>query len=166
MLIAVRANSANLQPKPLTMFTNIICPISTEKVDSHVSRLTVFMNDALMVYFLVSLQPIAIYIVTLDYGIRAMGYNQYSPLCFLASLIVKTTGAAPKMVDKAPKMFASRLGFICAVLGSVFITYNMPMASRGIIGMFVVLATLDSVFDLCVGCMIYNYLVFPFFKKA
>ena len=148
------------------MFTNIICPVSSEKVDSHVSRLTVFINDALMVYFLISLQPIAIYIVTIDYGIRALGFNQYSPLCLIASLIIKTTRATPKMVDKAPKIFASRLGFICAVMGSLFISSNMPTASRGIIGMFVVLATLDSVFDLCVGCIIYNYLVFPFFNKT
>lgn len=148
------------------MLTNIICPISTEKVDSHVSRLTVFMNDILMVYFLFSLQPIAIFMVTLDYGIRAMGSNRYSPLCFLASLIIQLSGIKPKMVDKAPKIFASRLGFICAALGSIFIIANMPMASRGVIGFFVALATLDSVFDFCVGCMIYNYLVFPFFKKA
>lgn len=148
------------------MLTNIICPISTEKVDSHVSRLTVFMNDVLMVYFLFSLQPIAIFMVTLDYGIRAMGSNRYSPLCFLSSLIIQLSGIKPKMVDKAPKIFASRLGFICAALGSIFIIANMPMASRGVIGFFVALATLDSVFDFCVGCMIYNYLVFPFFKKA
>lgn len=58
------------------MFSNIICPISTEKVDSHISRLTVFINDAIMVYFLFSLQPIAIYLVAVDYGIRAAGYNR------------------------------------------------------------------------------------------
>jgi hypothetical protein len=147
------------------MFTNIVCPISPEKVDSHVSRLTVFINDALMAYFMVSLQPIAIYIVTIDYGIRAFGYNQYSPLCLFANLIIKATGLTPKMVNKAPKMFASRLGFICALLGSVFITAGMPMASMSIIGFFIVLATLDSVFDRCVGCMIYNYLVLPFFTR-
>ena len=148
------------------MFSTIICPISSEKVDSHVSRLTVFINDAIMVYFLISLQPIVLFIVAIDYGIRATGYNRYSPICFLASFIIRLTGINPKMVDKAPKMFASRLGFICAALGLIFITTNMPMASRSIIGFFVVLATLDSVFDLCVGCMIYNYFVFPFFKKA
>lgn len=148
------------------MFSNIICPLSTEKVDSHVSRLTVFINDAFMVYFLFSLQPIAILIVAVDYGIRAAGYNRYSPLCLLAAIIMKISRFKPKMVDKAPKMFASRLGFICAVLGSVFIIANMSLASRSIIGLFVVLATLDSVFDLCVGCLIYNYLVFPFFKKT
>ena len=148
------------------MFSNIICPISIEKVDNHVSRLTVFINNVIMVYFLFSLQPVAILLVTFDYGIRALGYNRYSPLCFFASLIIKVIGIKPKMVGKAPKIFASRLGFLCALLGSVFITSNMPMASVAIIGFFVVLATLDSVFDLCVGCMIYNYLVFPFYKKA
>jgi len=148
------------------MFTNIICPISSEKVDSHVSRITVFINDALMIAFLFSLQPILIYIVTIDYGIRSMGYNQYSPICFIASFLVRLIGIQPKMTNKAPKIFASRLGFICATLGSLFVTINMPMASILIIGLFVVLATLDSVFDLCVGCMIYNYFVFPFYHRG
>ncbi len=70
------------------------------------------------------------------------------------------------MTDKAPKIFASRLGLICAVLGSVYIILNMPMEARGIIGLFVVLSTLDSVFYLCVGCMICNYFVFPSFNRA
>ncbi len=148
------------------MFTKIICPISSEKVNSHVSRLTVFINVLIMIYFLITLQPIAIFIVSLDYGIRALGYNRYSPICFVASLLINLTGIKPKMVDKAPKVFASRLGFVCAVLGLTFITYEMPTASQGIIGFFAVLAILDSVFNLCVGCMIYNYLVFPFFKKS
>jgi len=147
------------------MFTNIICPISPEKVDSHVSRLTVFINAALMIYFLITLQPIPLFLVTLDYGIRAYGYNQYSPLCFISSLLIKTLGTKAKMVAKAPKIFASRLGFFCAVLGTVFILINLPIASRVIIGFFTVLAILDSVFDFCVGCLIYNYFVFPFFEN-
>ena len=147
------------------MFKDIVCPISSEKLDSHVSRLTVFINAALMAVFLFTLQPVLIYIVTLDSGIRAMGYNNYSPQCMLASLIIKMTGIQPKMVDKAPKIFASRLGFICAVMGVVFISLGMTLPSRGIIGFFTILATLDSVFNLCVGCMIYNYIVFPFMGK-
>ena len=66
------------------MFNNLVCPISSEKVDSNVSRLTVFINAVLMIIFMFSLNPIFLYIVTVDYGIRAMGYNNYSPLCFLA----------------------------------------------------------------------------------
>lgn len=148
------------------MFTIIICPVSTVKVDSHISRLTVFLNVLLMVYFLFTVAPLAILVVAIDYGIRAMGYNQYSPICFIASLIIHISGMKAKMVDKAPKIFASRLGFICATLGFIFITAQLTFASILIVSLFVVLATLDSVFDFCVGCMIYNYLVFPFFNKA
>ena len=148
------------------MFTIIICPVSTVKVDSHISRLTVFLNVLLMVYFLFTVAPLAILVVAIDYGIRAMGYNQYSPICFIASLIIRISGMKAKMVDKAPKIFASRLGFICATLGFIFITAQLTFASILIVSLFVVLATLDSVFDFCVGCMIYNYLVFPFFNKA
>jgi hypothetical membrane protein len=146
------------------MLTNLVCPVSAEQVDSRVSRLTVFINAALMIAFMFTLQPILLYIVTIDYGIRAAGYNNYSPLCFLSSLTIKLLGIKHKMVDKAPKMFASRLGFICATLGVVFISLDMVMASMGIIGFFIVLALADSVFNFCVGCLIYNYLVFPFFK--
>ncbi|MBL0023958.1 MAG: DUF4395 domain-containing protein [Saprospiraceae bacterium] len=148
------------------MFTIIICPVSTVKVDSHISRLTVFLNVLLMVYFLFTVASLAILVVAIDYGIRAMGYNQYSPICFIASLIIRISGMKAKMVDKAPKIFASRLGFICATLGFIFITAQLTFASILIVSFFVVLATLDSVFDFCVGCMIYNYLVFPFFNKA
>ncbi len=115
---------------------------------------------------MITLQPIALIIVTVDYFIRALGQNQYSPLCMIARSLVKLSGAAPKMIGKDQKVFASRLGFICAFLGTIFILTNMPMASRGIIGFFIILATLDSVFDVCVGCLIYNYLVYPFYKKA
>jgi hypothetical protein len=147
------------------MLKNIICPVSSEKVDSHVSRLTVFLQVIALGYFLITLQPIPLFLVTVDCGIRALGYNQYSVLCLLAAFIIKTSGMAPKMTDKAPKIFASRLGFICGLLGSVFITLQIPMASMVIIGIWTSLAILDSVFNLCVGCIIYNYLVFPFFKE-
>lgn len=148
------------------MFSNIICPISSEKVDSHVSRLTVFINAVLMVVFMITLSPTPLFMVTLDYGIRALGYNQYSPICFVSSILVKMFGWKAKMVDKAPKVFASRLGFICAFLGSVFITLNLPVAAVVIIALFTVLAVLDSVFDYCVGCMIYHHFVFPYFKEG
>jgi len=148
------------------MFDNIICPVSTEKVDSHVSRLTVFLQVLLLGYFLYTLQPIPLYLATVDCGIRALGYNQYSLLCFLAAFIIRTIGIVPKMTGKAPKVFASRLGFICGLLGTVCITLQLPLASVVIIGIWTLLAILDSVFNFCVGCLIYNYLVFPYYNKA
>lgn len=147
------------------MFNNIICPVSFEKVDINISRLTVFLNAALMIAFLTTQQTVLLYIVAIDYGIRAMGYNHYSPICILSSKIIRLTGIKAVMRDKAPKVFASRLGFICAALGCIFMIFNIPLGAIIVIGMFTVLALLDSVFDLCVGCLIYYYIVFPFFER-
>jgi Domain of unknown function (DUF4395) len=147
------------------MFDNIICPISTERVDSNVSRLTVFLQVIVLAYFLFTLQPIPLYLVTIDCSLRAMGQNRYSLLCLLASLLIKVLGITPKMTAKAPKEFASRLGFLCGLLGSIFIPLQMPTSSIVIIGMWTILAILDSVFNFCVGCLIYNYIVYPFYKK-
>ena len=145
------------------MLNNIICPVSSENVNSQVSRITVFLQVIILAYFIYSLNPIPLYLVTIDCGIRAIGKNNYSPLCIIASLIFRTTGATPKMKGKAQKVFASRLGFLCGLAGSVLIASNMPIAAIAVIGMWTTLAILDSVFDFCVGCLIYNYLVFPFY---
>lgn len=77
----------------------------------------------------------------------------------------KTSESVKEYIAAAPKVFASRLGFICAVLGVVFISMGMTLASTIVIAMFTVLAILDSVFNFCVGCLIYHTLVFPFYKK-
>jgi len=148
------------------MLNKIVCPVSSEQVDSNVGRLTVFLNAVFLIVFLFTFKMIPLYVVIIDSGIRAAGYNNYSPLCILASFISKFLHLNRKMVGKSQKIFASRLGFICAVLGMIFITFNLPVASFAIISMFAVLALLDSVFNLCVGCLIYNYFVFPFFNKV
>ena len=147
------------------MFENIICPVSTEKVNSHVSRLTVFLQVIILTYFIFTQQPIPLYLVTIDCGLRALGKNNYSILCLLASFILKLIGVTPTLTGKAPKVFASRLGFICGLTGSILIALHAVTPSLVIIGMWTALAILDSVFNFCVGCLIYNYMVFPFYNK-
>ncbi len=147
------------------MFAKLVCPVSAAKIDSHASRLTTFLNVGLMINFLTTRQVAPLLVVAVDYGIRALGYNQYSPLGFFAALMMKLVRAKAKMVPKAPKMFASRLGFICAVFGIAFILAGQPVAALAMIGLFSALAVLDSVFNFCAGCLIYTRLVYPFFEK-
>lgn len=140
---------------------HIVCPVSSKQIDSNASRLTVFVNTVLMIVFMFTLEPILLYIVSVDYFIRAAGLKKFSPIGFLSGKAVKMMGIKPKMIDMAQKVFASRLGFLCALGGTIFILLGWPIASMSIIGFFIVLTTLDSVFDVCVGCLIYNFLVFP-----
>jgi hypothetical protein len=65
-------------------FKDVVCPISIEKIDSSVSRTTIFINVLLMVCFVFTLNPIFIGIVAIDYFIRATMKTKYSPIRVIA----------------------------------------------------------------------------------
>ncbi len=146
------------------LFNNMVCPISVEKIDSNISRTTVFFNVLLMVVFLISYNPIFAIIVAADYFIRAVFKPKYSPLRYIAALIIGSLSLKSKPINLAPKVFASRLGMLCAVASVVFYFTDMYWASVSVMGLLMVLSFADSVLNFCVGCLIYNYIVYPFYK--
>ena len=145
---------------------SIICPISSEKIDSNTSRLTVFLNVLLMAGFLVTLNPVLIIIVSIDYFVRAALDIKFSPIRFVAHGIVNVMKLKKKPINLAQKIFASRLGFLCAFSSSILIILGYSTASIIIAVILMSLAIMDSVFNYCVGCLIYNYLVYPFYKNG
>jgi hypothetical protein len=146
-------------------FKSIVCPISVEKIDSNVSRLTIFFNVVLMGGYLYTLNPIFIGIVSIDYFIRAFLKVKYSPIRFVALQIISALNLEKKTINLAQKVFASRLGVLCAVSSLVLYIMDLHTASLIIAGILMVLSTLDSVFNFCVGCLIYNLFVLPFYKE-
>lgn len=147
------------------MFRDLICPISTERIDSNVSRLTILISSILVIVFIFTSQPIPLYIAALDYGIRAFGNSDFSPLRLIAKGIAGALSWNTKMIDKAPKVFASRLGFLCLLASTILINLDFELAAISISAMATSLFLLDAVGNYCVGCLIYHHLVYPFFKK-
>ena len=143
----------------------IVCPISTEKIDSNTSRLTIFLNVVLMAEFIITLSPIFILIVSIDYFIRAAMDVKYSPIRLIAYWAVNSINLKKKPINLAQKIFASRLGFLCAITASILILLGYSTASMVVVGILLSLSIMDSVFNFCVGCLIYNYLVYPFYKN-
>ncbi len=143
----------------------IICPISSEKINLNVSRITVFINVLLMGLFFYTNSPIYIVIVLVDYFIRAFLKIEYSPVRFISVGIVKGLNMKGKTIDLAQKIFASRLGMLCALAALIFFYFDNQLGTSISLGMLMVLSFADSVFNLCVGCLIYNYIVFPFYKN-
>lgn len=147
-------------------FSQLVCPISDQKIDSNVSRVTVFLGAILIALYVVTQDPEYMVVLAIDYGIRAFWDVHYSLLLWLARGIVKVLRVPERKIDLAPKLFASRLGFMCAA-ASVVLSYSLfQMVSIGIAIMFLSLTLLDSVFNFCVGCLIYHYLVFPLRRVA
>lgn len=144
---------------------NIICPVSTEKIDLNVSRLTVFLNVLLMGLFVYTLNPIYLVIVTIDYFIRAVLDGAYSPIRYAAVQIVGLLPLEKKPIGLAQKVFASRLGLLCAIVSGILLLLGNTTGSIIAISILLVLSFADSVLNFCVGCLIYNYVVYPFYKN-
>ena len=66
----------------------LVCPISTQTIDSNVSRLTVFLNVILMGTFLITSNPVFIIVVAIDYFLRAFVNIKYSPIRLVAMAVI------------------------------------------------------------------------------
>jgi hypothetical protein len=70
-----------------------------------------------------------------------------------------------KETDKAPKIFAARLGFIMSLTISLLMLLNLNTAVFVVGGMLIFFASLEFALAICMGCIIYTYLVLPFYKQ-
>ena len=139
---------------------SLICPVSPLRVNRNVVRITgFFMATMLALYALTGNIYFAAAIV-LDYGIRAFTPMSYSPFSWLAHQLVAALGLPVHYQDKAPKIFAARVGFLFA-LATVALYPLYPVASLAVGLTLMSFALLESLLDLCVGCLVYTYIVWP-----
>jgi hypothetical protein len=142
------------------------CPISYETVDHNASRVTCILTIvalaaiSAMAVLWPGLGTIALILaaaLTLDYAIRA--WTKYpSPMQGLARGVARVVNIPEKRSDAAPKRFACRIGFFFA-LGTVAVLPVAPRIAVMVAGALVFFNVLDGVFDFCVGCWMYTFLL-------
>jgi hypothetical protein len=143
----------------------LICHLSTMRVDRNVVRITGLMMAAMIALYAVTGQIIFIIVIAVDYCIRAFTPMQHSPFSWMACQIARLLNLDQKPIDKAPKIFAARVGFLFA-LAIVILYFVFPVASL-VVGLSLMsFALLESVFDFCVGCVVYTYIVLPVFGTS
>ena len=143
---------------------SLICPTSEEKTDKSVVRFTgVLTILTLLVHIYVQTWVIAV-LLFVDYFIRAFLLNTKSPMSWVGKRVALYMDVPVIQMDKAPKIFASRVGFILATLILIFQFIN-PFVGFVLAFIFMIFNILDSFYDFCVGCFIYTVFVYPFFYK-
>lgn len=143
----------------------LLCPISNEKVNEQTVRLSAFLSILLLIaafwlntYFLLIL-------LAVDFFIRAFSRAMVSPLSLLAHWLNQSLKLGERKIDKAPKIFAARLGFIATSVILILQISGQQVAALIAGGIFMLLALLEAALALCLGCAIYTYLVLPFYKS-
>jgi hypothetical protein len=144
---------------------NLVCPISDQRINEQISRFNALFAIGIIVLAFVMNSAILLVFLMADFFIRAFTEIKFSPLNFASHYLSNTLSLPVKLIDKAPKVFAARLGFLMTALISGLFIFDLKLASMVVSGLLVFFAGLEFMFAICVGCMIYSYLILPFYKK-
>jgi len=151
--------------KEMIRFKEMICPVSPERVDENRVRATAFGVVVTMGFFLMTEWWIFPALLGLDFFIRAFTKLTYSPISWLGHMLVRMIGTDPVWIDKAPKIFAARIGFIFSVLTLAGTLLGMTLFSFITASTLVIFAFLECGLNFCMGCWVYTYVVYPLVRK-
>jgi len=143
---------------------NLVCPISQERVNERVTRLVALFTILLVVAGLVFNSVLFFIFLLADFFIRAFTSLKFSPVSYLASSLANALNLGKKPTDKAPKIFAARLGFLMTLGITMLSLFHLPVAAIVVSGILIFFASLEFTLGICVGCIIYTYVVLPFYK--
>jgi hypothetical protein len=142
----------------------LICPISIHRIDKNAIRITALMTILTIVVFVITGYTWIAFLLAGDYFVRAFT-SRRSPYNWVACQIAKLAGLEKHMTDKAPKVFAARVGFLF-VLTIAILAFLHPISSIVVALILMGFNILDGVFNFCVGCVMYTYVIFPVFGKS
>jgi len=145
---------------------NIFCPISTERIDEHVPRVTALLVISLVIAGFFYNSVAVLLVLLADFAVRAFTTMKYSFLSCIAYWLTNLLNLTPKEIDKAPKIFAARMGFVMVLAIVALQLAGLVTASKVVGGVLVFFAGLEFAIGFCAGCTIYTLFVLPFFKNT
>lgn len=143
----------------------MICPVSSERVDENRVRATALGVVITMGFFLMTGWWIFPALLAVDFFIRAFTRITYSPISWLGHLLVSLLQTPPVWIDKAPKIFAARIGFLFSLLTLVGALLNLTLFSFVTASTLVLFAFMECGLNFCMGCWVYTYVVYPLVRK-
>jgi len=137
--------------------SNLNCPISFNKIDSNVTRLAGFFTLLLLwagLYY-----SIIFWILTFDFLMRAT-VVKYSILARTSKLLLSILKIEPVPIDRAPKVFAARMGFTFSLTIAIFTALQYNTITLYLMIVFSIPIILEAFLAFCVGCHIYSFIQF------
>ncbi|MBZ0271922.1 DUF4395 domain-containing protein [bacterium] len=143
---------------------NLICPVSTVRIDAGVVRINAFLTMLLLVTYLAAREPLIVIVLALDFFWRSFLNAPPSPMTRVSNLLAGLIRLPYRATDKAPKVFAARIGFL--LTGAASVThFAFPPAAPWLAGIVAVFAFLESAFNFCAGCFVYAHVALPLTRK-
>lgn len=143
---------------------NLVCPVSSARISENIPRINALLTIFLLIVYGYNNFLIIPLFLAYDFFIRGFGNSKHSLLAIISKKIENLISNKGKLIDKAPKIFAARLGFVFTILilathllGLTTITYSLGMA-------LILFASLECFLNFCVGCWVFTLFIQPFYK--
>lgn len=144
--------------------SNLICPISSKKIDNNTSRITAGLVASVLLLFIITGSPLFLMLVMSEFFVKVFFKSMHAPMHLIADTVVKQFGWTGKKIDEAPKIFSSRMGLLVTLVSGILLVSGFTIASYTTAILLVSMASLHAIFNYCVGCVIYHFLVLPYAK--
>jgi len=136
------------------------CPISSNRVDANLVRVSAFFVASLAVAFLISGNVAFLVILFLDFAIRFARKQKFSLIYLMSQYILNKLNLEKRPCDEAPKRFALTLGLVISFLMLFFYLTSLTYITYALSTILIICAVLEVAFEYCIGCEIYKYLQF------
>lgn len=145
--------------------SSLICPVSNEKVDEKAVRGAALLSFIIAILFTIKPNLYAAGFLAIDFYSRAFGMKNTSILACSGAGLTQFVPFRSKQIDKAPKIFAARIGFLFSVSAFLLMLPHYILAAQIVMGILTLFAFLEWSIGFCMGCYVYTYVVLPFFGK-
>ena len=142
----------------------LVCPVSEERISEQVTRLNAFFGIILVIAGFVFNTVFFFVFLLADFYIRAFTKARFSPISYLSHSMVNALNLSKRSIDKAPKIFAARIGFLMTLAIALLFVFQINTAALVVAGILVFFAALEFALAICMGCIIYTYIILPFYK--
>jgi hypothetical protein len=102
-------------------------------IDRNVVRTNGLITTLCLVAYVITGSPLLIVPIAVDYVMRASMSAPASPMTRVAQLVASLLGLRYRAMDKAPKVFASRIG-VCFSAGAAITHFVSPAAALWVAG--------------------------------
>src|SRR5680860_45016 len=148
----------------MKMMKQLLCPISDERINERVTRINALLGILFLVAGFATNSIFFFIFLSADFYVRAFTKTKFSPISYVSHQMANTLNLQKKSIDKAPKIFAARIGFLLTLAITVLFLSNFYTAAIVVGGVLVFFASLEFALAICMGCVMYTYLILPFYK--
>jgi hypothetical protein len=131
-----------------------------DPVNENAARLIAGGVLMLSLAFLITGNGLAVGILAYGFVARVLTGPTMSPLAqFVNRLVVPRLSVPTKLVPGPPKRFAQGIGAVLSVGALAASVSGLDVLAFGLVGVVAIAATLESVFAICVGCLLFGRLM-------